>query len=286
MQVSAILGPGNVARALAAFQREVNAHWTSLIEQADAILLFGGDGTIHRHLSSLVDLDVPVLIVPCGSGNDFARAVGIRTVQDAIFAWRKFSAGAGNLESVDLGVIHNRAAEASDITPSPRYFCCVAGVGFDAAVTRRVNALPRWIRAHGGYGLAAPPEFLRLRPFPMKISPDGSRPGVFEPTILAAVANSPTFGGGMKIAPHAKMDDSKLDLCIVRAMDKLSLLCLFPTVYFGRHLKSAKVEYLQAPSATIETEVPCDIFADGEFTGRTPVDFGVASKALQVIIPA
>ncbi|HUK48233.1 MAG TPA: diacylglycerol kinase family protein [Terriglobales bacterium] len=282
MHVAAIVGPGNVFKALGTFQREANAQWTSLIEQADVIVVFGGDGTIHRNLSTLVDLDVPVLIVPCGSGNDFARAVGVRTVQDAIFAWQKFSAGASNTQAIDLGVIECPAETSG---PAQRYFCCVAGVGLDAAITRRANALPKWIRAHGGYGLSAPREFFRFSPFPMKISPNGSGPGVFKPTMLAAVANAPSFGGGMRIAPHAKMDDGKLDVCIVRAMDKFTLFRLFPTVYFGRHLDSSKVEYVQAPIAKIETEVPFDVFADGEFVCQTPVEFSVASKALQVIVP-
>lgn len=283
MHVAAILGPGNVSKALATFQREANAQWTSLIEQADVIVLFGGDGTIHRHLSTLVDLDVPVLMVPCGSGNDFARAVGIRTVQDALFAWHKFSAGAGNMRCVDLGVV--RHLDTATPAAAERYFCCVAGVGLDAAITRRANALPKWIRAHGGYGLSAPREFLRFAPFPMKISPNGSGSGVFKPTMLAAVANTPWFGGGMKIAPRAKMDDGNLDVCIVHAMDKLDLFRLFPTVYFGRHLNSEKVEYSQVPNAKIETEVAADVFADGEFVCQTPVEFSVASKVLQVIVP-
>jgi diacylglycerol kinase (ATP) len=103
--------------------------------------------------------------------------------------------------------------------------------------------------------------------------------------MLAVAANSPSFGGGMKIAPRAKLDDGKLDLCIVQAMDKMSLFCLFPTVYFGRHLNSRRVEYLQTPTATIETASPGDVFADGEFVCQTPVEFSVASKALQVIVP-
>jgi hypothetical protein len=80
MRAAAILGPGDVSNTVARFQREAGVRWTSLIEQADAIAIFGGDGTIHRHLSTLVDLNVPVLVVPCGSGNDFARALGLRKI--------------------------------------------------------------------------------------------------------------------------------------------------------------------------------------------------------------
>ena len=67
------------------------------------ILLFGGDGTIHRHLGQVVRLGLPVLVVPAGSGNDFARAFGLRRVRDSLAAWQKFCGGAGNVRAIDLG---------------------------------------------------------------------------------------------------------------------------------------------------------------------------------------
>src|SRR5438309_63483 len=155
MHVAAILGPGNLAKPLAAFQHKANAQWTSLIEQADVIVVLGGDGTIHRNLTTFVELGVPVLILPCGSGNDFARALGLRTVRDSLLAWEKFLAGANNVQSIDLGVIQPIFSQTAADTSS-HYFCGVAGVGLDATITRRANTLPRWIRSRGGYGLSAP----------------------------------------------------------------------------------------------------------------------------------
>ncbi|MFZ1142321.1 MAG: diacylglycerol kinase family protein, partial [Candidatus Sulfotelmatobacter sp.] len=70
-------------------------------EQADVVLLFGGDGTVHRHLGQLVRLGLPVLIVPAGSGNDFARALGLRRVRDSRTAWQKFCEGTGNVRAID-----------------------------------------------------------------------------------------------------------------------------------------------------------------------------------------
>src|SRR6202035_2930005 len=114
---------------------------------------------------------------------------------------------------------------------------------------------------------------------------NGNSAKPFRPTLLAAVANAPTYGGGIKIAPKAKLDDGKLDLCVVSAMDKFSLFCLFPTTYFGRHLISNKVEYDQTDKVNIETEIPLDVYADGEYVCKTPVEFNVARQALQVIVP-
>ena len=280
MRAAAILGPGNVARAMIAFQRATGVQWTSLIEQADVAVIFGGDGTVHRHLASLVDLDIPLLVVPCGSGNDFARALGICGVRDSIRAMRDFSEH-GHVRAVDLGVIRPEAAG----DPAPRkYFCCVAGVGLDAAINRRANALPRWLRAHGGYAMCATREILGFAPFPMRISSNGIV-GAFRPTMLAAVANAPTYGGGMKIAPKARLDDGQLDLCMVSAMNVFKLFCLFPTVYLGRHLDFSEVEHSQTPTVRIETEFPFDIYADGEYVCQTPVEFSVVPKALKVLSP-
>jgi diacylglycerol kinase (ATP) len=286
MRAAAILGTGNFQKYLAKFTNIGGADWTvgalDFPDQADVAVIFGGDGTIHRHLSTLVNLQTPVLIVPCGSGNDFARALKLRSVRDSLAAWQKFLDGGTNVRAIDLGLILEIAGEPP--APRERYFCCVAGVGLDAEITRRANDLPKWIRAHGGYALSAPREFLRFAPCSMKISSNGNATA-FLPTILAAVANAPTYGGGMKIAPQAKLDDGKLDLCVVRAMDVFKLFCLFPTVYFGRHLGFEEVEYGQTPSVKIETEHAFDVYADGEFVCQTPVEFCVARNALKVIFP-
>ena len=89
----------------------------------------------------------------------------------------------------------------------------------------------------------------------------------------------------MKIAPQAKLDDGKLDVCIVRGMDTFKLFCLFPTVYFGRHLTFKEVEYTQTPVVRIDTEYPLDVYADGEYVCQTPAEFSVARNALRVIVP-
>src|SRR5947209_4077665 len=197
MRVAAILGPAKVSGYLKEFQRVPGAEWTSTPpspNQTGAVVIFGGDGPIHRHLPPIVDLRLPVLVVPCGSGNDFARALKLRRVGDSLEAWRRFLAGRNNVSTIDLGIITSKA-ESETIAPQKRYFCCVAGVGIDTAIARRANQLPKWIRAHGGYALCSPSEFLRFAPVSVKISRDGATAD-FSPTTLAAFANSPTFGGG------------------------------------------------------------------------------------------
>jgi YegS/Rv2252/BmrU family lipid kinase len=281
MRAAAILGPGNVSRAVANFERLTGAEWTSLLEQADIAVVFGGDGTVHRHLAELVEADVPLLVVPCGSGNDFARALGISNRRVAAAAWRKYAADGSNLRTIDLGVI-SAALDAG--APIKRHFCCIAGMGIDTKVASRANALPRWLRSRGGYALSTPQELARFAPLLMKISPDLTAAS-FRPTILATIANTPYFGGGMKIAPQAKLDDGKLDLCVIRGMNTLKRFCLLPTVYFGRHLGFKEVEYAQAGTVQVETEHPIDVYADGEYVCQTPAIFSLAEQGLKVILP-
>jgi diacylglycerol kinase family enzyme len=282
-------------------------------------------------------------VVPCGSGNDFARALKIRSVRDAARAWKSFAAG-GEAQVIDLGVItpkglkasgqngcfdetlpfprmpshavrrtqnmgsdktafdvlrgtensavavlsaeaSSNAREHSTPQPSRHYFCCVAGVGIDTEIARRANLLPKWIRARGGYALSAPRQILRFVPFPMRVSSNGDDSAPFHPTILAAVANAPAYGGGMKIAPQADLSDGKLDLCVVRGMNPFKLFCLFPTVYFGRHLGFEEVEYGQTECLHIETEFPLEVYADGEYACKTPAEFSVVRSALNVLTP-
>ncbi len=87
----------------------------------------------------------------------------------------------------------------------------------------------------------------------------------------------------MKIAPHARMDDGQLDVCVIGGIDPFKLACMFPTVYFGRHFRVREVDYFQAPRLRVETETPLDLYADGEYVCQTPVEIGVQRAALKVL---
>jgi diacylglycerol kinase (ATP) len=302
MRAAAILGLGCSPKDLKPFQSDKRIEWRmgmpSSGEQADVILLFGGDGTIHRYLGQLVRLGLPVLVVPAGSGNDFARALGLRRVRDSRAAWQRFCDGTGNVRTIDLGVVS--ALDSAGGVPAPhsaRYFCSVAGVGLDGEVAQRANRLPRWLRGHGGYLLSLAPTIFTFAPLPMKIltpvdSPvEGNDESTSwttrsnQPTLLAAFANTPLYGGGMKIAPQAKMDDGLLDVCIVGAVAPFRVFRLFPKVYSGHHLSVREVEYFNARRLRVETEHPLDVYADGEYVCRTPVEVDVHRAALKIVTP-
>jgi diacylglycerol kinase (ATP) len=102
-------------------------------------------------------------------------------------------------------------------------------------------------------------------------------------TLLAAFANTSSYGGGMRIAPHAEMDDGQLDVCVIGGIGPFRLVCLFPTVYSGRHLRLREVTHFRAARSRLVTETPLEIYADGEFVCRTPAELSVAPGALRVI---
>ncbi len=286
MRAAVIFGLGTSPADLKPFQAGSPAKWLQGLpassSDADAILIFGGDGTIHRHLPALVRLQLPVLVVPAGSGNDFARALKLRSLRDSLRLWRDFESGKIQARAIDLGVIVPAASPEHT-----HYFCCVAGCGLDSAATRRANQMPRWLRGHGGYALALAP-LLKLPAYSMRLTQTNGEDHTETDklTLLAAFANTQFYGDGMRIAPQADFADGKLDICRIGTLSPLKLLSLFPTVYFGRHLLVPEVEYSRAERVHVQTEAPLEIYADGEFVCETPAEISVAAGALRVILPA
>ena len=284
MRVAVIFGLGTSPADLKPFQTGSRAEWLQGLPpasgDADAILIFGGDGTIHRHLPALVRLQLPVLIVPAGSGNDFARALNLCSMRDSLRVWRDFEAGKIQARAIDLGVIVPSAAPERT-----QYFCGVAGCGLDSAAARRANQMPRWLRGHGGYALALLPLLLKLPAYSMRLTQVNgeNRTDAEKLTVLAAFANTQFYGDGMRIAPKADFADSKLDICRITTLNPFKLFWMFPTVYFGRHLLLPEVEYSRAERVHVQTETPLEIYADGEYVCETPAEISVVAGALRVI---
>lgn len=288
MTAAALLHPAVSPRAVEVFQKispglQIKKDLTAG-GPPDAALIFGGDGTVHRYLPELHKFRIPVLVVPAGSGNDFAKALGIRNVQIALKAWRHFCEGRQNVRKIDLGVIRSRTEE--------RLFCCVAGAGLDAATNARANQMPFWLRARGGYLLAAVWSLAVGRTAAItvrseKFVPCEADPGPSaQPAWLVAIGNAHRYGSGLKIVPEARLDDGLLDICLVRKMSKLKLLCALPTVFWGGHVGLKQVEYFRSAGVRLESNPPLDIYADGERVCQTPAEFSVIGSALNVIVPA
>lgn len=245
-------------------------------EHFSAALIFGGDGTVHRQLAQLHQQKIPMLVVPTGSGNDFAKALGIRSMEIAVQAWQQFCADGKNVREVDLGVIRANGQET--------LFCCVAGIGMDAEANARANRMPRWLKSRGGYVLAALQSLIAFKAAEMNITAEGRE--LRRSAFFVAIGNALSYGGGMKVTPQATLDDGLLDICIVSKMNKLKLLGWVPTIFFGEHLRLKEVEYFQTAQLRIDSQRRLDVYADGEFAGQTAVEIGLIRRGLRVIGPS
>lgn len=279
MTAVALLHPEVSPKAVELFQRispELIIQQTLVnAEKLEAALVFGGDGTVHRYLPDLHKYKVPALVVPAGSGNDFAKALGIVNRHVALKAWERFCATGDNVKAIDLGTIRSEGSET--------LFCCVASSGLDAEANRLANRMPAWLRAYGGYLMAALRTLAAFTPVEFTVMA-GNRT-IRREGLFVAVGNAHRYGGGMKITPQARLDDGLLDICFVGRMPKLKVLCALPTLPFGAHIRIQQVEYFRSDSVTIRSARPLDVYADGEYVCRTPVEIGLLPRALRMILP-
>lgn len=277
MNLAAIFKPGVPESRLAPFRDGVEAGWSNELTPAtEAALILGGDGTVHRQLKQLHEWQIPFLHVPIGSGNDFASSTGIKNPKAALQIWRRFIERGENVRSLDLGTIH--------CPPSPvHYFCNVAYFGIDSDVTRRANLMSPFWRANGGYILSLFPALRNYKAPKVTLTMDGKP--IDRSVFIAVAANGTRYGRGLQIAPKAQMDDGMLDLCFVRDLPRLKVATLFPTAYFGQHLRVKEVEYFRFQRLHVQTEEPIDVYGDGEYVCKSPVEIGVIPRGLKVIAP-
>lgn len=284
MQVHLVVNPtadrGRAAAAAASIEERVRGagHDVLRVQAADAaalrdrvaehvaggahrIVVAGGDGLVHHLLPALAGTSAVLGIVPVGSGNDFARGLGLpRRRDDAVDAalgpWREIDAV--------------RAGEG--------WAASVATAGFSGAVTARAESL-RWPRGPQRYTAATLLELPRLRPFPLRLTVDDE---VIEAGCsLVAVANTPHFGGGMAICPDARPDDGVLEVTLVEAVSPSVLGRFFPRVYAGRHLTHPAVRTARGRSVTLEAD-GVELWADGERLGPLPRRLEAVPGALRL----
>lgn len=235
-------------------------------EGYDRVIAVGGDGTVCEVASGLAHSQTALGIVPLGTGNDSAASLGISTdptvaIKHAITAEPR---------PIDLGEVTTGQGTA--------YFVSVGGFGFDAAVAWRVNRMPKLIGGTLPYVAGVLLTLWQYRVADIRICADGRV--IDRPVFLAAVANGPSYGGGMRIAPQARPDDGILDVCLVRDLSRLEVLRLVPKLYSGGHVGHPAVEMISCQELTAETTAQIRCHADGELIGNLPAQFRIRPGAL------
>lgn len=234
----------------------------------DAVVAMGGDGTVHLALQAVAGLSTPLGIIPVGTGNDFAAALGLPTDTEAAMD----VIATGHLRIVD-------AVRATDDSGGQWWWACVLGAGFDSEVNERANRM-RWPRGPRRYDLAIFAELLRLKPRPFVLEVDGRREEVTATFI--AVGNAPAYGGGMRIAPDADLTDGLLDVVVVGAVSRIEMIRMKPSVYAGAHIRHPAVTTSRGSVVRL-TSAGAVAYADGERLAALPVTSTCIPGALNVL---
>ncbi|MFE7522690.1 diacylglycerol kinase [Streptomyces halstedii] len=234
-----------------------------------ALIAVGGDGMMSLALQAVAGTSTPLGAVAVGTGNDFARALGL-PVRDPAAAGRLCAEAlkTGTVREIDLG----RAGE--------RWFGSVLASGLDSRVNDRGNRM-RWIGGRFKYDVALLAELAALRPFAYRVRLDGGPVREIEATLIA-VGNGTAYGGGMRICADAVMDDGLFDVTVVGACSRTTLLRVFPRVYKGTHLDHPVVSVHRVASIELAA-AGVTAYADGEPLGPLPLTATCVPRAVRVL---
>lgn len=229
-------------------------------ELISGIIVIGGDGMVHLVVQQVAKRDIPILLIPAGTGNDFARSLNLNLRKPILNLDFLF----GKPKYVDLGEVNGK------------YFAQILSTGFDSMVNERANRIHsngRW-----KYNLAMIQELPFFRPKEYHFNIDGS--SFKTHAMLIAVANGSSYGGGMRICPHAKNDDGFFDILILKPVSKIEFLKVFPKVYRGTHINHPQIEIHRGKR--VEIAASAVAYADGERIGNLPINVELIPNALKV----
>lgn len=229
---------------------------------------FGGDGLIAAVAGALAGGDGILGVLPGGRGNDFARTLGISSSP----AMACEVLATADPRRIDVGLAAGRP------------FIGIASVGFDSDANRIANEA-RLVRGGLVYAYGAIRALSGWSPATFEVELDDGVRFDFTGYSVAA-ANSKAYGGGMRLAPDASLQDGLLDIVTISHMPKVRFLALLPTVFSGRHLRQSSVHLTRARSLRISADRPFTLYADGDPVADLPVRIETLPGSVQVLAPA
>lgn len=236
-------------------------------DRIDLVIVGGGDGTLNAAVDAIVEMDLPLGILPLGTANDLARTLKIPlSLPEACAVIAQ-----GHQASIDLGWVNGK------------HFFNVASLGLSVNITRKLTkeAKRRW--GVLAYLITAIKAILKARPFKAEIRFEGQAKRV--KTLQIAVGNGRYYGGGMTIFHDATIDDQRLDLYSLEIKRWWQIFTVLFTLRNGRHRKEFGTRALSGTEFEVVTHKPYTINTDGELTTTTPARFRVIPQALKVIAP-
>lgn len=253
------------------------------------VIAVGGDGTLSEAVSGYfneagepVNPDAAIGLLPCGTGSDFCRSVGLKNRQTALQAII-----AGKSRPIDVIKIQ---ITGPDGQPVERYSINVVSFGLGGEVVRLVNGWrttwPSWIGGHARFVLAALKALKTYQNHPVQILFDdqtnAEKDGYAFSNFLVA-ANGRFAGGGMKFAPLAELDDGLMDVVLTNQAERSDIIKELPRIRFGAHLRNPKVRLVKSRAVTINSWPPLPVDVDGETAGFTPARLTIKPAALRFI---
>ncbi len=249
----------------------------AIAEGSKYLVAAGGDGTLGEVAGAILESGQAVRlgVLPIGTGNDFARTLGVwgapERALEAIFG--------DAVRRVDAGII--------ECDGKTRAFVNVAGCGFDSLAARRINEwgqrkTMRHVRGLGAYLLAVACEMAHFRAFDLALELDGE--ALETRAVLCAVANARSYGGGMMVCPDAQLDDGLFDVCIIGDASRAEFLRAFPGVFAGKHTSHPKVLMRQCRKVHVQATQRVPVLADGEIVGEAPFGCEVIPGALEMSV--
>ncbi len=258
------------ARELAVAAARANQH----------VVVLSGDGAIGAVAEALREVPGAVLgVLPGGRGNDLARALGVSLELDEACA----TIAGGVWRAMDVGEVSAMAVAAPD-RPA-RTFVGIASAGFDSDANRIANEAPSWL-GNLVYAYGALRALLAWHPasFEIELDPPGERHRFTAYTVGAC--NSRSYGGGMRAAPDALLDDGQLEVVVLENVSKLAFLTkILPRVFSGRHVQEPSVHVFRAREVAIEADRPFTMYADGDPIGELPLRARAVAGAINVLVP-
>lgn len=242
---------------------------------ANLVVAVGGDGTLHEVMNGVLGSAATLGLIPFGTGNDFARALGL--FGDLDVACRALTQG--RTHQVDVGTIEGNG------TGGPRRFLVLTGTGYDARTAQTVNAGVKHLSGALAYVWGAILTAKDFSPFTLTLTPEGGEI-IRTQAMFVSFANCATTGGGMRIAPDATVDDGLLDICLVRELPTAQMLWQLTKVFKGEHVKHPAVTMLRAARVTVEADPPQPLLIDGEVLGTTPATISLERQVLPMKVPA
>ncbi|MGY1592379.1 diacylglycerol/lipid kinase family protein [Geodermatophilus sp. SYSU D00708] len=232
-----------------------------------AVVAVGGDGAAHAALQAVAGTPTPLAVVPAGTGNDLALALG--TPRDPVAAARAAAEDlrGGRVRALDAG------------RTGGRWWATVLCCGFDSAVTARAERL-RWPRGPRRYDVAILAELARLRPRELTVVLDGAARTL--PVTLVAVGNTPWYGGGMRVCPGADPADGAFDVTVVGPVSRRQLVATRPRLTAGTHVEHPAVSVHRAARVELAGE-GLTTYADGEPVAPLPAVSTCVPGALTVV---